>query len=313
MPPRILVTPRSLTRDGHPALELLRRAGYEVVTSTPGRQPDEAELLRVVPGCVGWLAGVEPVGARVLEAARGLRAISRNGTGVDNIDLAAAERLGIQVLRAEGANARGVAELAIGLILALLRSIPWSDARLKAGAWERRRGLEIGGRTVGVVGCGRVGRLVAELALGLGARVVAHDAFPDAGFAPGAGFRYAELEAVLADADALSLHCPAQPGGRPLIDAARLARLRPGAVLVNTARASLVDDAAVLAALEAGRLGGFATDVFPEEPPVETALVRHPRVIATPHLGGFTDESVAQAARVAVENLLAVLGSAAHG
>jgi len=312
MAPRILITPRSLTRDGDPSLDRLRQAGYEVVTSTPGQQPDEAELLRLVPGCVGWLAGVEPVGARVLEAARGLRAISRNGTGVDNIDLAVAARLGVRVLRAEGANARGVAELAIGLVLALLRSIPWSDARLKAGAWERRRGLEIGGRTVGVVGCGRIGRLVADLALGLGARVVGHDAFPVQGLDPGPRFRYADLDTVLATADALTLHCPALAGGRPLLDAAAIARIKPGAVVVNTARASLVDEGAMLAALDQGRLMGFATDVFPEEPPRSTALVRHPRVIATPHVGGFTDESVAQATRVAVDNLLNALESPSH-
>ena len=313
MAPRILVTPRSLTRDGDPALDLLRKAGYEVVQCTPGRQPDEAELLRLVPGCVGWLAGVEPVGARVLEAARGLRAISRNGTGVDNIDLAAAARLGIRVLRAEGANARGVAELAIGLVLSLLRSIPWSDARLKGGTWERRRGLEIGGRTVGVVGCGRIGRLVAELALGLGADVVGHDANPVEGFDPGSRFRFTDLGTVLAAADALTLHCPALPGGRPLLDAAAIARIKRGAVVVNTARASLVEESAILAALDDGRLLGFATDVFTEEPPVSTALVSHPRVIATPHLGGFTEESVAKATRAAVDNLLDALQEPSRG
>ena len=313
MAPRVLVTPRSLTRDGDPALDLLRRAGYEVIQCTPGRQPDEAELLRLVPGCVGWLAGVEPVGARVLEAARGLRAISRNGTGVDNIDLAVAARLGIRVLRAEGANARGVAELAIGLVLALLRSIPWSDAQMKGGAWERRRGLEIGGRTVGVVGCGRIGRLVAEMALGLGAHVVGHDAVPVDGFDPGSGFRYADLDTVLAAADALTLHCPALPGGRPLLDAAAIARIKRGAVVVNTARASLVEEGAILKALDDGQLLGFATDVFPEEPPASTALVGHPRVIATPHLGGFTEESVAKATRVAVDNLLDALQGPSHG
>jgi phosphoglycerate dehydrogenase-like enzyme len=312
MAPRILVTPRSLTKDGDPALELLREAGYEVVTSTPGRQPDEAELLRVVPGCVGWLAGVEPITASVLGTARGLRAISRNGTGVDNIDVAAAERLGIRVLRAEGANARGVAELAIGLILSMLRSIPWSDSRLKAGAWERRRGFEIGGRTIGVVGCGRIGRLVAEMALGLGGRVLGHDAYPLSGYAPGPAFRYADLDTVLAAADILTLHCPPPPGGRPLLDAAAFGRIKRGAVLVNTARAGLVEEGAVLAALEDGRLAGFATDVFPEEPPAPSSLLSHPRVIATPHIGGFTDESVAQATRVAVDNLLAVLGAAPH-
>jgi D-3-phosphoglycerate dehydrogenase len=160
-----------------------------------------------------------------------------------------------------------------------------------------------------VVGCGRIGRLVAGFAAGLGARVVGHDAFSGQPL-PGEGSRYADLATVLSTSDALTLHCPALPGGRPLLDAAALALVRPGAVLVNTARASLVDEAAVLAALEDGRLLGFATDVFPEEPPARLELVRHPRVIATPHLGGFTDESVALATGVAVDNLLEALGSA---
>ena len=306
MAPRVLVTPRSLTRDGDPALELLREAGFELVLSSPGRQPDEAELLRLLPGCVGWLAGVERISAVVLRSAPELKVISRNGTGLDNVDLEAARRLGIRVLRAEGANARGVAELTVGLMLALLRSIPHGDARLKAGAWERRRGREIGERTVGLVGCGRVGRLVATYALGLGARVLAHDACPAGSFQP-AGFSWAEFGQVLAGADLLSLHCPAQAGGAPLIGTAELARMKRGAYLVNTARASLVDAGAVLRALEEGGLAGFATDVFAEEPPSPSALLAHPRVIATPHVGGYTDESVEKATRVAVENLLAAL------
>ncbi len=307
--PRILVTPRSLTREGDPALDLLARAGFEVVKSSPGKQPDEAELLRLAPGCVGWLAGVEPISARVLEAAEGLRAISRNGTGVDNVDLAAAKRLGIEVLRAEGANARGVAELTIGLLLSLARSIPWSDARMKGGAWERRRGIEMGGRTLGVIGCGRIGQLVSGMVMGLGARVVAYDAFPAAGFSPGTGFRWAGLEEVLDTADAFTLHCPALPGGKPVIGAAALSRMKRGVLLVNTARASLVDEAAVMAALDDGRLAGFATDVFAKEPPESSALYRHDRVIATPHVGGLTGESVAQATRVAVDNLLRALAA----
>jgi D-3-phosphoglycerate dehydrogenase / 2-oxoglutarate reductase len=308
MAPRILVTPRSLT-GGDPELDRLREAGYEVATCRAGQLPGEAELLALVPGCVGWLAGVEPISAEVLEAATALRAISRNGTGVDNIDLEAAKRLGIAVLRAVGANARGVAELALGLILALARSVPFSDAKVKAGQWERRRGIEIGGRTVGLIGCGRIGKLLASYALGVGAKVVAFDAFPDASFAPGSGFRYASLEAVLAEADALSLHAPGQPGGRPIVDAAALSRMKNGALLVNTARASLVDPAAVLKALEEGRLGGYATDVFEEEPPPPSALLKRPEVIATPHVGGFTAESVVQATRTAVRNLLEALAA----
>ena len=147
MTAKILVTPRSLTREGDPALELLKSAGYELVLCTPGKAPDEEELIRLLPGCVGWLAGVEKISERVLRTGRDLKAISRNGTGVDSIDLDACRKLGIPVLRAEGANARGVAELTIALLLSLMRSLPFSDSRMKAGGWERRKGTELEGRT----------------------------------------------------------------------------------------------------------------------------------------------------------------------
>ncbi len=290
---RILITPRALTRDGDPALDRLRKAGYELVFAPAGETPNEATLLKLLPGCVGWIAGVEPVSAGVLQrAAPTLRAISRNGTGTDNLPLEAARQEGIRVLRAEGANARGVAELAITLALSALRHIPASSAALKAGRWQRRDGLVV------VVGCGAVGRLVVRLALGLGARAGAYDPFPDATFAPGPGFRWlATLDEVFAQADVLSLHCPPPP----------LARLKPGTCVVNTARAGLVDEATLLAALDRGDLRAYATDVFHAEPPEPSPLLSHERVIATPHLGGFTRESIGRATRDAVENLLAAL------
>ncbi|MGD1973674.1 MAG: hypothetical protein PVG73_06355, partial [Desulfobacterales bacterium] len=136
---KIIVTPRSLTKDGDPALDLLTGEGFDVVFSTPGSMPQEDELIRLLPGCVGYLAGIEPITAAVLEAATDLKVISRNGTGINSIDLEAAQRLNIKILRAVGANARGVAELTLGVILGLIRSIPFSDACLKREKWERRK------------------------------------------------------------------------------------------------------------------------------------------------------------------------------
>ncbi len=306
---RILVTPRSLTRNPDPALQALVDDGYRLVFSRAGETPDEAALLALLPGCVGWLAGVEPVSARVLEAATGLRAISRNGTGTDNLPLDVAERLGIQVLRAGGANARGVAELAFGLLLASLRHIPEQSAALKAGSWHRRPGIEIEGRTLGLVGCGAVGRLVARFALAFGARVRVFDPYPDAGFAPEGDFAWAPLEQVLAEAEMLSLHCPMPADGHALLDAPAIDRLPAGCHVVNTARAALVDEAAMLAALERDQARTYATDVFATEPPSPSALLSHPRVIATPHVGGLTAESVGRATVAAVDNLRRALRS----
>ena len=298
---KILVTPRSITRAGHPALDRLRAAGFEVVFCAPGQSPSEDELIALLPGCVGFLAGVEPVTARALAAARDLQAISRNGTGVDNIDLAAAKERGVRVCRAEGANARGVAELAIGLMFALARAIPASDRAIKSGGWERQTGFELEGKTLGVVGCGRIGQLVAKMAAGLDMRVLAHDIVPVTGLA------MAPLEQVWAEADAISLHCPPRADGRALVDAAALARMKRGALLINTARAGLLDEAAVLAALESGQLGGLASDVLAGEPPTHRRLAEHPRAIVTPHAGALTRESVDRAVDVAVTNLLEAL------
>src|SRR4030042_4101923 len=148
---KILITPRSLTQKGHPELDKLKKAGYELIFSTPGVQPDENELLKLLPDCIGMLAGVEKISAKVLESAKNLKAISRNGTGVDSIDLKAAERLNIKILRAEGANARGVVELTIGLLFSLIRAIPFSSTEMKLGKWSRKQGIEIEGRTLGII------------------------------------------------------------------------------------------------------------------------------------------------------------------
>lgn len=306
---KILVTPRSVTRHGHPALKRLEQAGYEVVLAPAGRQPDAEDLQRLLPGCVGYLAGVEEIRATVLESATALRVISRNGVGVDNIDLAAAARRGIVVHKAVGSNARGVAELTFAQLLALARWLPFGDRGIKAGGWERRQGIELIGRTLGLLGCGHVGRIVAKLALAFEMKVIAYDVMPDRSFAPAPDFRFAAFDEVLAAADALSLHCPALPDGRPLLGAVELARMKPGALLINTARADLVDGAALVSALERGHLAGVALDVFQHEPPVGDLLVASDRVVATPHIGGFTAESVDRAMEMAVTNLLVELES----
>ena len=304
---KVLISPRSLTRDGHPSLDLLKEAGYEVVFCTPGKQPTEEELIRLLPGCVGFLAGVEKITAKALDAAQGLRVISRNGSGIDNIDLEAAERLGITICKTEGANAKGVAELTIGLMYALVRLIPLHDRTMKSERWERKKGIELEGRTLGLVGCGQIGKEVALRALGVGMKVTAFRRHPDRSFAPSDSFRWGSFEEVIEESDVISLHRPASPSGKPVIDGGVISRMKKGVCLINTSRASLIEDASVLEALDRGHVAGFATDVYEKEPPDDYSIVHHERVIATPHLGGYTDESVDRATTAAVENIINTL------
>ncbi|MFC5789082.1 oxidoreductase [Agromyces tardus] len=302
---RIMVTPRSAV--GHPAVERLADAGYDVVFPAPGAVPTPQQQRAALADCVGYLAGIEPITRETLAAAPKLRVISRNGTGADAIDLDAAAELGIEVLRAPAANAQGVAELAVGLMLAAARSLPFAASSIAAGEWGRRQGIELAGRTLGLVGAGQIGRRVARVALALGMRVRAYDAYPDASFRPDGDFAFTGLDDVLDQAQVLSLHAP--PAARPLIDRTALERMPRGAVLVNTARASLVDDDAVLAALQSGALRAYAADVFDPEPPGRTPLTQHPAFIGTAHIGGFTEESVDRAMAAAVDHLIHGLDS----
>jgi D-3-phosphoglycerate dehydrogenase len=299
----ILVTPRSLTGVHHPAVEGLRKDGFDVVYSIAGKLPSEAELLQLVPNIVGWLAGIEPVSPRVIAAARSLQVISRNGTGIDNLPLSDIKERGIRLRTADGANSTGVAELTIALMLASLRHIPFCDAGIKNGQWPRRPGREIRGRVVGVVGCGAVGAQVAQLAAALGASVIAHDPVRSTLETRGGQIQFADLDTVFRGSEIVTLHCPASSDGRPLVDRNTLASFQSGAILINTARASLVDETALVEALDGGHLSTYATDVFAEEPPRASALVQHSRVIATSHIGGFTEESIDRATRIAVANL----------
>ncbi len=306
---RILVTPRSLTAAPHPAVEALRKRGYDVVYCDAGRTPSEDELIHRVPGIVGWLAGVEPVSAAVIAAAGDLRVISRNGSGVDNLPLPALAERGIEIRIASGANALGVAELTIALMLAAMRHIPLADNGIKHGQWPRKIGREIHGRNIGVVGCGAIGREVARLCHSLGAKPLVYDVAGDlAARLPFA--RAVDFATLIAESDVVTLHCPALPDGAALLGPKEFSAMRPGVVLVNTARASLVDEVALRGAFDSGQVASYALDVFSEEPPRDLTLASDPRVIATSHIGGFTEESFDRSTAIAVANLVDVLEGA---
>lgn len=304
---RILITPRSLSAGHHPALQPLRDAGYELVCPTPGKTPDEMALIGAVSDCIGWLAGVEPVSIAVIEAAAKMKVISRNGSGADNLPTNAMEKRGIVLCRAPAANARGVSELALALTLAGLRDIVPTNTGMKAGEWPRRIGYEMEGTRIGIIGLGAIGKTYAEFCLKLDSSVFGFDPYAADDTLVHPNFSRSSFEDTLRGTQVLSLHAPLPPDGSTLIGAKELELLAPNAVIVNTARAGLVDTAAMLEALETGQVGTYATDVFHIEPPPFDPLLKHPRTVLTSHIGGFTVGSVDRSAKCAVRNLLAAL------
>lgn len=256
---------------------------------------------------VAILSRQGPVTAAAMDAAPGLRVVARHGVGVDDVDVAEAQRRGIVVTRAPGSNTQAVAEHAMALLLALAKDLPLLSAEVAGGAWRRAetKVRDVAGLRLGLVGCGAIGQAVARLAAAFGMSAAAFDP----GLPDGTGIEaMASLHALLARSDVLSLHLPLLPATRRLIGAAELAALPRGAIVLNTARGGLIDEAALLQALEAGHLAGAGLDVFEDEPPpADHPLRRHPRVICTPHVAGVTDGSLVNMGVMAAECIVAVL------
>ena len=272
------------------ALDLLRREGWTVDART-GRTPDQlAADVAVAQAIV--VRSATKVTAALIAAAPNLRAIARAGTGVDNVDVNAASARGIVVMNAPGANSVSVAELAMGLILAMARHLPAADAAMKQGKWEKKKflGEEVRDKTLGLAGLGRIGQEVARRAAAFGMRLVAHDPFVSEAVAATLGVELVSLDEVFARADYVSLHLPSTPQTRHLVNADRLARSRKGIRIVNTARGDLIDEAALADAIESGQVAGAALDVFDKEPTVDHRLQMLPQVVATPHIAASTRE-----------------------
>jgi D-3-phosphoglycerate dehydrogenase / 2-oxoglutarate reductase len=302
---RVLVTTTSFQDTPGRHHEVLGGAGFELERAR-GPLP-EAEMLKLVGAFDGILCGDDAFTRSVLQKCLPrLRVLSKYGIGTDKIDLKAATDLRIPVGYCPGVNHVTVAEHTFGLLLALVRSIPAQDAVVKKGEWKRATGRELSGKTLGILGLGRIGKEIAKRAVAFEMKVVAYDVVWDDAFAAKVGVeRKASAEEVLRAADLLSLNMSLTDRNREFLDAARLALLRPGAYVVNCARGALVSQPDVVAALKAGRLAGYAADVVEPEPIAkDNPLIGAPNVILTPHIGSRTYESVERQAMMAVENLL---------
>ena len=290
------------------ALERLRAAGLEVVVRT-GMSPEELaqELAKGYEVIV--VRSATKVRKPAIDAAVGLKLIVRAGVGLDNIDVEYARKKGIEVRNTPRASTDSVAELTLAHMLALARSLPQATQSLREGRWEKKafRGIELSGKTLGVIGIGRIGQAVARRALCLGMRVVAYDKFVKESPLP--EVRMVPLEELLREADFVTLHVPPDPAG-PVIGKEEIAKMKPGAYLINCARGGVVDEAALLEALNSGKLAGAGLDVYQEEPPKNMELLRHPKVSLTPHIGAQTKEAQGRVGDEVVDILLEFARSA---
>jgi D-3-phosphoglycerate dehydrogenase / 2-oxoglutarate reductase len=304
---RVLVTATSYGKNDPTLFSHLEDHVGKVVYNTSGKPLDSRQLQALLPDIDGCIAGLDCIDRQAIQSANILRVIARYGVGVDAIDLAAAKEHGIIVTNTPGANSVSVAELAVGMMLALARNLVPATLATKAGQWPRLNGVSLEGKTIGVLGFGSIGRNVAKRLCGFDCTILAYDPFLPEG--PGEyGTQLVPQEAVIEQADFLSLHCPLTGANRGMVNDAFLARMKPGAFLINTARGELIDEEALLRALQQGRLNGAALDVFARQPPDPlNPLLALPQVIATPHTGAHSDSATNGMGWGALVNLLAVL------
>lgn len=289
--PKVLIAPATLAGVDAEFLNVLRRAGLEIVYSGKNAQMNEAELLEALKGVSASLAGSEPYTPRVLKAHPQLRVVARVGVGYDAVDLAAATAGGIAVTIAPGTNQDSVAEHTFALLLALAKNLMPQHLGTIAGKWPRQANLPLRGRTLGIVGLGRIGKAVAIRGQCFGMKLLACETMQDQAFADKLGLKFVPLEKLLAESDYVSLHVPSMPETRHLINRKTLALMKPTAYLLNTSRGGLVNEPDLVDALRSGKIAGAGLDVFEEEPPGDSPFFHMENVVVTPHAAGVDLQS----------------------
>jgi D-3-phosphoglycerate dehydrogenase len=302
----VVVTAPTLAKCG---LQRLEDAGCRTLfVSDEGGEAELNEILRREP-IDAVISRTLRLSGDAIRACPTLKVISRHGIGVNNVDVEAATQRGIPVLVARATNSQSVAELAIGLMLSVARAIPQHGAEIRAGRWNRSgQGIQLSGKTLGIIAFGAIGRAVADLALSLGMKVLAFDPAASAGVSHKEVMFSSSLEALLERANVLSIHCPWTPATHRLIGTGELARLPKRAIVINTARGGIVDEGALAAAIRSGHIAGAGLDTFEIEPlPADNPLRDLPNVVMTPHIGGTTDAALQATAAAAVDQALRFL------
>jgi len=304
---KILIATRSFGSTSPRPFEVLAEAGFETVRADMSLEMDEDRLIHLLEGVSGAIVGVVPMTARVMENAPDLKVVSMHGVGVDHIDLDAASRQGIVIANCPGANDQAVAELTIGLMIAVARNLSNVDHQLRQGSWGRYQGSELWNKTLGLVGFGRIGRGVAKRARGFDMQVLVYDPYITAEQIEMDHIELTQLENVITMADFLSLHSPLTPETKHIIGKAELRQMKKSAYLINTARGGLVDEEALYTALIEKHIAGAALDVFADEPPTNSPLLKLDNLVVTPHIGAHTNEAIERMGVMAAQNVVRVL------
>lgn len=298
----VAVTSRSFSK--HPALRRELSARYPNTTfNDAGESLRGQTLIDFLKGHEKAITALEPLDAALFDAVPELRVIGKYGVGLDMIDLTAMQARGVKLGWTAGVNRRAVAELALGFALSLIRRVPESLSLVTDGGWRQVSGRQLSGRTVGIIGLGHVGKDLATLLRAFDCQVLAHDIVTDKDFCTRVGVEMTSLEDLLDRSAVVSIHLPLDDSTRGLIGAAQLARMPAGAILINTARGSIVDEAALALELQSGRLGAGAFDVFAAEPPTDNPLIGLDNFLATPHIGGSTEEAILAMGMAAIDGL----------
>jgi D-3-phosphoglycerate dehydrogenase / 2-oxoglutarate reductase len=304
---KVLIATAILAGLDKPFLHVLKGAGLEVVYPRQRKQLTEDELITELKGVAAALAGSEPYTRRVIESSPQLRVIARNGVGYDAVEVAAATEHGIAITVTPGANHESVAEHTFALMLTLARSIIPQHAAISAGRWQRDVGFPLRGRTLGLIGLGRIGREVAIRALAFRMHILAYEPRPDARFVAQHRIVLVPLEQLLSQSDFVSLHLPLTHESQHLLDGRALGLMKPTAFLLNTARGGLVDEAELLRALQERRIAGAGLDVFAEEPPpADHLLLKLPNVVCTAHTAGVDAQARDDMAHLAAQSIVAL-------
>lgn len=303
---KILTSPSSFGQISNEPFEILEKNGYSYINNPFGRRLTENETIDIGKNCIGIVAGVEPITAKVMDALPNLRCISRVGVGMDSIDLEYAIKKGIVVVNTPNGPTRAVAEMTLSMVMSLLRKIPQADAAMKNGIWKKETGNLLFRKKIGVIGLGRIGKMVATMFKNLGNPIIGYDLYPDKSWTNKNEINLVSLSELIEESDIITVHIPPKKNKKPILGKEQLIKMKTSSFIINASRGGVVDEEILFQLLKDNKIAGAAIDVFSEEP-YNGQLTSLSNVVLTPHLGSYAAEGKLQMEIDAVNNLIEVL------